>query len=133
MTAAVPATGWPDAETTVMALLAPIARTVTSTPTTLTPPLIRVQRVGGSDDGLTDFPRVEVACYGNDRPEAWRLAEQVRQAVLASIRTVINTSAGEVLVDNARTDNPPIQVPYATSEDVRRVLAYYRFAWRRSR
>jgi hypothetical protein len=53
------APGWADAEKVVMALLAPIARTVTSTPNPLVAPLIRVQRVGGSDDGITDHPRVE--------------------------------------------------------------------------
>lgn len=124
---------WPDAETTVMALLSPVARTVTSTPSPLTPPIIRVQRVGGSDDGLSDFPRMEIACYGVDRAQAWAMAEQVRQLVLAAPRTAVATSAGPVLVDSARTDNPPVQVPYATTEDTRRVLAYYRFAWRRQR
>lgn len=126
-------TAWPDAEKTVMALLSSLARTVTSTPNPLQPPMIRVQRVGGSDDGLTDSPRVEVACYGTDRAQAWALAEQVRQRILASARTEVDTSAGPVLVDSARTDNPPTQVPYATTEDTRRVLAYYRFAWRRQR
>jgi hypothetical protein len=124
---------WPDAEKTVMALLAPVARTVTSTPSPLNPPIIRVQRVGGSDDGLSDFPRMEVACYGTDRAQAWAMAEQVRQLVLSCPRTEITTTAGPVLVDSARTDNPPVQVPYATTEDTRRVLAYYRLAWRRQR
>ncbi|MGW5741581.1 phage tail termination protein [Amycolatopsis sp. NPDC003861] len=120
---------FPDAETVVMTLLEPVAPTVTATPATLTPPLIRVQRVGGSDDQITDHPRMEIACYGTDRADAWRLAEECRQLILGSIRTRV---AG-VLIDAARTDNPPTQVPYATTEDVRRVLAYYRLAWRRPR
>ncbi|WP_143267146.1 DUF3168 domain-containing protein [Amycolatopsis thailandensis] len=120
---------FPDAETVVLALLEPVAPTVTATPADLTPPLIRVQRVGGSDDRITDHPRMEIACYGSDRADAWQLAEQCRQLILGSIRTRV---AG-VLIDSARTDNPPTQVPYATTEDVRRVLGYYRLSWRRGR
>jgi hypothetical protein len=119
---------FPDAETVVMTLLESVAPTVTATPADLTPPLIRVQRVGGSDDGITDRPRVEVACYGSDRAGAWQLAEQCRQLVLGSTRTRV---AG-VLIDAARTANPPTQVPYATTEDVRRVVAYFHFSWRRT-
>ncbi len=118
---------FPDAETVVMALLEPVTPTVTATPAELTGESIRVQRVGGSDDGITDYPRMEIACYGPDRATAWRITEACRRAVLASIRTKV----ANVLIDDARTDNPPTQVPYATSEDVRRVLAYYRFTWRR--
>jgi hypothetical protein len=29
-----------------------------------------------------------------------------------------------------RTDNPPTQVPYATTEDVRSAIGYFRLAWR---
>ncbi|WP_455550660.1 phage tail termination protein [Amycolatopsis lurida] len=115
---------FPDAETVLLALLEPLAPTVTATPADLTPPLIRVQRVGGSDDGITDHPRMEIACYGKDRAQAWQLAEHCRQLVLGCIRTRIDG----VLVDNARTDNPPTQVPYATTEDFRRVIAYFRLA-----
>lgn len=120
---------FPDAETVLLALLEPLAPTVTATPADLVAPLIRVQRVGGSDDGITDYPRMEIACYGKDRAQAWQLAEQCRQLILGSVRTRV----GGVLIDNARTDNPPTQVPYATTEDIRRVLGYYRLAWRRAR
>nr|WP_181771284.1 hypothetical protein [Amycolatopsis pittospori] len=119
---------FPDAETVLLALLEPVAPTVTATPADLAPPLIRVQRVGGSDDGITDHPRMEIACYGKDRAQAWQLAEQARQLVLGSVRTRIDG----VLIDNARTDNPPTQVPYATTEDIRRVVSYFRLAWRRA-
>ncbi|MGW5720777.1 phage tail termination protein [Amycolatopsis sp. NPDC003865] len=119
---------WPDAETVVMAMLSPIARTVTSTPNPLPTPIIRVQRVGGSDDRITDFPRIEIACYGENRAQAWDLSEQCRQTILASRATLV---AG-VLVDNADTDTPAQQIPY-DDPDVRRVVAYYRLAWRRPR
>lgn len=118
---------FPDAEAVLLALLESIAPTVTATPANLVPPLIRVQRVGGSDDGLTDYPRMEIVCYGKDRAQAWQLAEKCRQLVLGSARRRV----GAVLIDSARTDNPPSQVPYATSDDVRRVLSHYRLTWRR--
>jgi len=54
----------PDAETVVMALLGEIAPTATSTPTPIEPPVMREQRVGGSDNGASDFPRIEVAACG---------------------------------------------------------------------
>ena len=57
------------------------------------------------------------------------LAEQCRQLILASPRTL----AGGVLIDSARTDNPPTQVPYETTDDVRRVVGYFRLSWRRPR
>lgn len=120
---------FPDAESVVLALLEPVAPTVTATPADLVPPLIRVQRVGGSDDGITDYPRMEIACYGKDRAQAWQLAEQCRQIVLGSVRTL----AGGALIDNARTDNAPNQIPYVTTEDVRRVVSYFRLAVRRPR
>lgn len=119
---------FPDAETVLMTMLAPVAHTVTSTPLPLTPPMIRIQRVGGADDRVTDFPRIEVACYGANRAQAWDLAEQCRQTILASRATVV----GGVLVDNATTDTPAQQIPY-DAPDVRRVVAYYRLAWRRPR
>jgi hypothetical protein len=58
---------FPDAETVLLALLEPLAQTVTATPADLVAPLIRVQRVGGSDDGIIDYPRRGIACYGKDR------------------------------------------------------------------
>jgi hypothetical protein len=123
-----PARGWADAEKVVMVLLAPIAPTVTSTPNPLVAPVIRVQRVGGSDDGMTDYPRVEVAVYGSDRAQAWDLAEKARQTILASPRSVVNGQ----LIDNAKTDTPATQTPYDNA-DIRRVVAQFRFAWRRPR
>lgn len=107
---------FPDAETVVMTLLEQVAPTVTSTPA----------GCSGSAAPMTgspSAPRMEIACYGTDRTQAWQLAERCRRLILASVRTEV---AG-VLIDTARTDNPPTQVPYATTEDVRRVTAYHRF------
>jgi hypothetical protein len=52
--------------------------------------------------------------------------------ILASPRSVIETPSGAQLIDNARTDTPAQQVSY-DQPDVRRIVAFYRFAWRRLR
>ena len=101
----------------------PCSTTVTSTPNPIEPPVTRVQRIGGSDDGVSDYPCIEVAAYGSDRQQAWALAEQCRQVILASPRTVV----GSQLVDRARTDTPHSKCPtislmYAAS------WAIYRFS-----
>lgn len=117
---------YPDAEQVVMALLESLAPTVTETTDPIVTPLIRVMRVGGNSDQLQDYPRMEIACYGATRNEAWQLQQQCEAVIVNSPGTEV---AG-TLIDNARTDNPPQQPPYA-NPDVRRVVAYYRFTWRR--
>lgn len=121
---------FPDAEKVVHALLTPLARTVTQTDEneTFSEPVIQVQRVGGSDDGITDRPRVEIACFAEDRHDAWALAEDVRQTVLACGGTKVDG----VLVDKAVTETPAQQLP-DLNRDIRKVVAMYRFAFRRPR
>lgn len=118
---------YPDAEVVVMALLESLAPTVTSTPDTLTGPLIRVQRIGGADDGITDRPRIEVACYAPTRTAAHTLQQQCQQLILAARCTVV---AG-CLIDRTTTDTGPIQPPRYPNQDVRWVPAIYRMEWRR--
>ncbi|MBN9108568.1 MAG: hypothetical protein J0I34_07275 [Pseudonocardia sp.] len=121
-------TPWPDAEVVLLDLLEPIAPTVTSTPPTITTPLIRVVRTGGSDDGITDSPVVEVTCIGATRTESWQLSEQCRQVILASPNTVV----GGALIDNAATFTPPQQIP-DPDLDKRSVTTNFVLAWRRPR
>lgn len=121
---------YPDAERVLRDLLTPLAHTVTQTDEgeTFTEPVIQVQRVGGSDDGITDRPRMQVSCFADDRHEAWNLAEDVRQTVLACGGTKVNG----VLVDKATTETPAQQLPDEI-RDVRKVVAIYRFDFRRPR
>jgi hypothetical protein len=108
---------FPDAELVMMDLVRGLATVVTATPATITPPLIRVERVGGADDGITDRPRIRAVCYGATRPLAWALARNVTALVGASggqLVTGPNTVAeypGGVLIDLARTATAPKQVP----------------------
>lgn len=129
---------FPDAELVVMALLELLApgRTVTSTPADLgaepVQPVIRVQRIGGNDDGITDRPRVEVSTFAATRGEAQQLQMQCQQRILAAGCTTVDLDEVDaVLIDTASTDTGPIQPPRYTNPDVRWVPAFYRFAWRR--
>lgn len=115
-----------DAEAVVLSLLAELAPTVTQLPDDITHPVIQVQRVGGVDDGHTDFPRIEVQVFAPTRREAWALSLRAQQVVLAAARTVVDGA----LIDGAETVTPAQQVPYG-NPDTRRVLATYELALRR--
>lgn len=117
---------FPDAEAAVCDLLDPVAATVTTTPASLAPPLVQVQRVGGDDDGITDYPVIAVTCYGATRASAWQMSEHCRQIVLAA-----NCEApGGVLIDSAQTMTPSQQVP-DPNVNLRVVTATYRLGLRR--
>lgn len=117
---------FPDAEGVMLALLAPVASTVVVSPVAMDEPLIQVRRTGGSDDGVTDHARIEVECVAFDRHNAWRLAECVRQRVLAAGATVQDGA----LIDRTTVETAPQQVP-EDNPDIRRVVATYRLAMRR--
>lgn len=127
---------FPDAEDVVMALLADIAPTTTDTAATLDSdvPLIKVTRVGGADDFVTDRPLVEVAVFATTYDEARQVADQCRQVILSSGGRSIATPdyPGGVLIDKAETTSAPLRVPYE-NETLRHKAATYQFAWRRPR
>ncbi|WP_226351481.1 hypothetical protein [Pseudonocardia sp. ICBG601] len=117
---------FPDIEQVLVTLFADIAPTVTEAPEGFTPPMVRVSRTGGSDDGLTDSPIVETTCYGATRAESWALDGLVRQRVLACAATVVDT----VLIDTASTVTPAQQLSDPRL-DIRAVSSSYRFGLRR--
>lgn len=124
---------YPDAENVVIGILEPLvttptAQVVTAAGEDMVLPTIQVQRTGGSDDRITDYPTVQVKVFAADRPSAWALAEQARQAILAARRTV----AGGALIDDTDTVTPAVQLP-DEGDDVRTVMAVYRLAMRRPR
>jgi hypothetical protein len=126
---------FPDAEAVVMTLLATIpgVTAVTATPPQITGPVVQVNRVGGADDLITDYPRVQVALFypvaaPGDTDAAWALAQQITQLVLAARCTTV---AG-ALVDQAVTVTPVQQVPN-DNPNVRRIVAVYQLAFRRPR
>lgn len=116
---------WPDAEAVMVALLDPIAPADTVLSPASPLPCIQVNRVGGTDDGITDRPVVQVAVFAATRAQAWALAEQVRRAVLG----VAGSLVGGVLVDDARTAVGHQQIPEIDPED-RRVISTYQLSFR---
>lgn len=123
---------FPDAELVAMDLLAPLGATVTQTSEDLAPPVVQVQRVGGTDDGITDRPRVQVTYFGATRPLAWELAGQGRQLIQAARGTVVtgtNVPSG-VFIDTTSTDVGGVQVP-DPNRDIRKVIETYSLSYRR--
>lgn len=124
---------YPDAELVMLDLLAPVAATVTHTDDDLTAPTVQVARVGGSDDGVTDRPRIQVTCYGATRAQAWALAEQARQIVTAAGGTAVSgDNVTGIYIDSARTATPAQQLP-ERNPDLRTVTATYLLGLRRPR
>jgi len=131
---------FPDAEVVCKALLDGVilvdgtpARVVTETPAKFTPPLIEVQRLPGlgANDGLTDFPHLQVACFASTRADAWAMARHVEAVILASGRALVLMPDGtSQLIDKTESVNSPDQRAYEDQEK-RRVVATYRFAMRR--
>jgi hypothetical protein len=104
-------------------------------PEKITGPVLRVLRIGGTDNGTTDFPRVEVTAAHRTFDEARKLGERARQELLVlSGRAVDDVPGhdGPVLIDSCRTDTPPEPVPY-DNPDVDRHPAVYVLALRRPR
>lgn len=97
---------------------------------------VRVLRVGGRDDGITDYPRVEVACYHGGGFDACRaLGERCRQLLLAIGGHGVPDVPGHtkpVLVDRCRTDTPPEPVPY-DNPDTERWVGFFQLELRRPR
>ena len=120
---------FPDAEAVVIELVESVSpgSVFTELPESFVAPAIRVQRTGGSDNGVTDYPFVEITSFGASRAKAWEMDALVRQLVLASGGSV---HAG-VLVDSARTMTPPQQLPDPRF-DVRVVTSSYRIGFRRT-
>jgi Protein of unknown function (DUF3168) len=124
---------FPDAELVFLDLLNGLAPSVTHTDDNLTPPAIQVQRVGGSDNGVTDRPQMQITCYGGTRAQAWALAEQVRQRILAAgATTVTGDFVTGVLVDSTRTVTPAQQIP-ERNPNLAAVTALYAAGFRRPR
>lgn len=100
---------------------------------------IEVARIGGIDDGITDYPLVEVSCYAEDRNTVKNMSEAVRQAlqndVIRSAPVEYTDDDGfrwVVQVDRCDTDTPPENIGYKNPERRRR-QAFYRLALRRPR
>lgn len=71
--------GFPDVEDALCEILEPIAATVTETGPDLVTPVIQVNRTGtAAASAIQETAIVEVACFGEKRPDSVTLNNQVR-------------------------------------------------------
>lgn len=110
-----------DALEAVEHRLADTAETVKVTPPDLQTrlPIIKVQRIGGTDDGVTDTARIVVTVHAATYREGNRLARLVRHRLRWG-----PTPAG--VIDAVRTEVGPREVPSRDAEAVRCFEATYR-------
>lgn len=96
--------------------------------------VIRVLRVGGRDDGITDRALVDVSVFAPTYTQARTVAEQVRQRMLAAGGTKVPTASrpAGVLIDRCGTASGPTEIPY-DNPDLRRKPATYQVDLRRPR
>lgn len=90
-------------------------------------PFLRVRGIGGVDNLITDTNQIDVDAFAATRPEAFALAESVRQLLLTA---PTKTTFG--VIDHVVTTGKPSQVPYGDETDVVRYAAAYKVTARRS-
>jgi len=88
-------------------------------------PVIRVRKVGGTDDKLTDFVRMVVDVYAADYETSRDLSEAVRQRLLSYPHI---TTAGRL--DRCETEASPFELPWP-DPSTRYHTATYRLSFRR--
>lgn len=127
---------WPDVHSVLKLLFADLCDNVVGP--TRPPnyqnsmPMIRVRRLGGGDDRITDTARVDVEIYtskdlenGGGWPVASSLARRVQQRLLNRPHV---TEAGRI--DTVETESSPAEIPH-DDQAVRLVAATYRISFRR--
>jgi hypothetical protein len=88
-------------------------------------PFIRVRRVGGTDDRVTDATRVDIDVYATDATAAKALTETIRQRLISGPS---QTTYG--ILDRAWTESGPQTAP-TDDQNIRRVITTYRISTRR--
>ncbi|TDD97643.1 hypothetical protein [Actinomadura rubrisoli] len=123
---------WPPAARIVGAVVDDVGTVVGETGTDLLVLLqggqrvIRVRRIGGTDDRVTDIARIDVRVYAVDLSNAEVGSESVRQCLLSG---PVATAHG--VLDRAETEVGPQEVPSPDPENYRVVSATYRVSVRR--
>lgn len=125
--------GFPDSERIVVNLLASLvsgcSNIGTATPADLQAmlPYIRVQRIGGDDDGFTDSALVAIDAFAATRDDARALAEAIRQRFITPGPKVVVGGS----IDGAVTATAPNEIPWSDDQEIRRFTASYRITARR--
>lgn len=87
--------------------------------------VIRVRVIGGSDDRISDHPRVDIETFAATRADAKSLAETIRQRLISGGH---RTAHG--VIDHVATEVVPQEIPY-DDPAIRRWSATYRLTARR--
>ena len=119
---------FPDIEDLLLSILESAGPTALATPKEIAPPLIVVRRIGGDNDLITDYPRMQIDCFGVNRRTAADLAEACRQIILAAP----GTGLGHASIDQSWTESAPSFVAYGDPRS-QRYVATYGLALRRAR
>lgn len=123
---------FPDVDKALVTLLAPLAggsgKAGTEVPADLQSrmPYIRVGRIGGADNGRTDFPIIDVDFFAATRDVALAGAEAVRDRLTGSYHFV-----NGVLIDSVTTVVGPRELVWL-GMGVRRFTGTYRLETRRT-
>jgi hypothetical protein len=88
-------------------------------------PFIRVRRIGGTDNRVTDATRVDVDVYATDATSAKTLTELIRQRLISG-----PSATAHGVIDRAWTESGPQTAP-TDDQNIRRVIATYRISLRR--
>lgn len=88
-------------------------------------PFIRITRVGGGDDRITDNARVSVDAFAGTRADSYTLAEAIRQKMLLWPIVLSNC-----VIDRIITTTGPMEVSWG-DVNVRRRVATYTVSTRR--
>ncbi len=101
---------FPAIELLLMDLLDDLGTVDTATPDDLEQqlPFIQVNRIGGTDNVVTDTTRVVVSAYASDWPTGNTLAETIRQRLISGPHVL----SGGVL-DQVRTVVSPQELPHS--------------------
>lgn len=88
-------------------------------------PYIRVHRIGGADDRITDPARVDIDVYAADATAAKAVTETIRQRLISG-----PSATAHGIIDRAWTESGPQTAP-TDDPNLRRVITTYRISMRR--
>jgi hypothetical protein len=118
---------WPDVERVLGDLLGDFGTVGSETGIDLQSqlPYIRIRRVGGTDNRVTDATRVDIDVYAADATTAKAITEMARQRLISG-----PSATAHGVIDRAWTESGP-QIAPTDDQNIRRVITTYRISLRR--
>lgn len=119
--------GFPDVERMLGDLLGDLGTVGSETDINLQAslPYIRVHRIGGADNRITDAARVDIDVYTTDASAGKTLTETIRQRLTGG-----PSATAHGVIDRAWTESGPQTAP-TDDPNLRRVITTYRISFRR--